>query len=132
MLRAYKIGDELKMERTPESEADYFGDVEHSKDCLQWYETYTCVDKDNNVCGILCFYWQGDKTYNVWGLFDKNRGYKTLRDWKRLVDIYHERGNILYTVSTVGERQDKMHKFLGCRKQKMMGDKQVWVRYLAL
>jgi dsDNA-binding SOS-regulon protein len=126
-LRAYREGDELKMTLTPESEADYYEDIEDCKKCLQWYETYTCVDENENVCGILCFYWQGDKTYNVWALFDKDRGYKTLRDWKRLVDIYRKRGNILYTVSIVNERQDKMHKFYGFEKREMMGDKQVWV-----
>ena len=126
-LRAYREGDEKKMALTPESEADYYEDEEGSKRNLQWYETYTCVDNKNRVCGILCFCWQGDKTYNVWSLFDENRGCKTLRDWKRLVDIYVERGNILYTVSRINERQDKMHKFFGFKKRELMGDKQVWV-----
>ena len=112
-LRAYREGDELKMELTPESEAAYNDDIRDSLDRLRYDETYTCLDKNNKVCGIGSLQCQGDKTYCVWALFDKYRGYKALRDFKRIVDFYVERGNILYTMSLESEMQTRMHKFLG-------------------
>lgn len=127
MLRPYKEGDELGMMFTPESEADYREEVEVNQHHLRYDETYTCVDEDNNVCGIGSFCWQGDKTYYVWALYDRDRGRKVLREWKRLIDFYRERGNILYTYSSINERQEKLHKYLGFDKKEKVGDKQVWV-----
>lgn len=127
MLRAYREGDECEMMLTPESEADWNSDSEHNRHHLLVDETYTCVDSDNNVCGIISFAWQGDKTYYAWALYDRDRGYKVLRDWKRLVDFYRARGNIGYTYSSINERQEKLHKYLGLQQSEIIGDKQVWV-----
>ena len=129
-LRAYREGDELSMALTPESEAAYNDDIKDSLDRLRYDETYTCLDKNNKVCGIGSLQWQGDKTYCVWALFDKDRGYKALRDFKRIVDFYVERGNILYTISSESEMQTRMHKFIGFNEQELMGDKRVWVKSL--
>lgn len=126
-LRAYREGDELGMMFTPESEADYHEELVLNQKHLKYDETYTCVDEKGNVCGVGSFCWQGDKTYYVWALYDRDRGHKVLREWKKLIDFYVERGNILYTYSSINERQEKLHKFLGFDKDEIKGDKQVWV-----
>lgn len=129
MLRAYRDGDEQKIELTDEGKVFYNKEEDYYKYHMKNDETYTCIDSKGKVCGVMCFSWVGDITYKAWILFDKVRGYKCLRDFKKLVDLYKKNGYIGYTISPISEKQSKMHRFFNCEADEIQGDMQVWVTY---
>lgn len=127
MLRKYRDGDEQRIEMTDESKEFFEKERDYFHQHLTTDESYTCLDSKGKVCGIMCFTWEGGKTYSAWILFDKQRGYKVLRPFKKLVDLYKKNGNICYTVSLISDKQSKLHKFFGCEARGIEGGKQVWV-----
>lgn len=127
MLRKYRDGDERRIDMTNESKEFFEKERDYFHQHLLTDESYTCIDSKGKVCGIMCFTLEREKIYQGWILFDRQRGYKVLRPFKKLVDLYKKNGNIGYTVSMISEKQNKMHRFFGCESKEKEGDKQVWV-----
>lgn len=95
-----------------------------SKSELEHGEAYTIIVGDYKC--VLCVQYV-DSSYFLWMTPDKNISPIYIKYVKLIVEKISERGLPMFTISSKGKMQTKMHKLFGCKAIGTEKGKTIWL-----
>lgn len=110
IIRKYERGDVESIAFNDFGKHEWGDDAD--KSALEQGEAYTIIVGDYKC--VVCVQYT-DELYFIWMTPDKRISPIYIKYVKFIVDKISERGLPMFTMSSKGRMQTKMHKFLGCR-----------------
>lgn len=122
IIRKYEKGDVESIAFNNFGKRDWREDPDKSE--LEQGEAYTIIVGDYKC--VVCVRYD-DGTLFIWMTPDNRISPIYIKYVKFIIDKISERGLPMFTMSSKGKMQTKMHKFLGCRAIGTEKGKTIWL-----